>query len=71
VDIHPGFQKRHHHAADREDASRQASERRTNTNTNAFANGNRHTDPNSDTEPNTNGHADSKSNTHSDADRHA
>ncbi len=51
MDIHPGFQKRHHDAADREDASRQASERRTDTD--AFANGNCDTDPNRYTEPNT------------------
>jgi hypothetical protein len=71
VDLHYRFQKRHRHAADREDSSRQASEWRTNTY--PFANGNRYTDSYCDTEPNTlgdtNGH--SKSNTLGDADCHA
>jgi hypothetical protein len=67
VDIHCRFQKRHRHAADREDASRQASERRANTDTdrNAVSYGNRnaysHANSNRDAEPNTNGHSKSNS----------
>ena len=71
MDIYYGLQKRHHHAADREDASRQTPERCTNTDTDRNAvsysnlNAYSHANSNRDAEPDSYGHADSKPDTDS------